>query len=364
MCGCIGGGREGAGHRTDEAQRAGVLPRPAWPRPGLTHTPATLADVFIIGAVTLGLTALPGFNGDSPEPHVALWRGINTLLGVAMEALAVTLILPVTARQCFTDLMADTLEQIATTASTAFEGALPRPLRSASRMKRSLPQHSLSQKTQRWWQRWGPPTAPAEQAPPLAPRRSREEQRQQVAAAAAAEEEAHGAGLRPRQPRQQQEQQQEEAGVGSGSPQAPAGSPPAGIEMSSGTRLVLAPVRTGRTVGQQQQQQQQQPTLALQQAASPPLSPLGSAGSSAQRRRLGGSGLTADSLMEARRQSGQSGQSPLHRLERSQSLSSDTSAHLSIYMSSGRDASIKVWCWVWVLCEWGGCCDGCGWQRL
>jgi hypothetical protein len=63
------------------------------PPPPPTHT-----DAFTIGAVTMGLTALPGFDGDQPQPQVALWRAVNTVLGVALEVAAVSLILPVTAR--------------------------------------------------------------------------------------------------------------------------------------------------------------------------------------------------------------------------------------------------------------------------
>ena len=49
-------------------------------------------------ALTLGLTALPGYSADSPEPEVAMWRGVTASLGVVVEVLAVTLILPVSAR--------------------------------------------------------------------------------------------------------------------------------------------------------------------------------------------------------------------------------------------------------------------------
>lgn len=57
-----------------------------------------IAYVWIIGCVILALTALPGFLADEPMPDVALWRTIATTFGVAVEALVVSLVFPVTAR--------------------------------------------------------------------------------------------------------------------------------------------------------------------------------------------------------------------------------------------------------------------------
>jgi hypothetical protein len=44
--------------------------------------------VFTIGVITVALTALPGFNSNTTQPAVALWRAVNNALGVMVELLA------------------------------------------------------------------------------------------------------------------------------------------------------------------------------------------------------------------------------------------------------------------------------------
>jgi len=66
--------------------------------PPLTFIPLSPADVFIISDVILALTALPGYQTDTPMPSIALWRAVATAFGVAVEVLTVSVVLPVTAR--------------------------------------------------------------------------------------------------------------------------------------------------------------------------------------------------------------------------------------------------------------------------
>ncbi|KAL4458444.1 hypothetical protein ABPG75_013309 [Micractinium tetrahymenae] len=94
--------------------------------------------VFIIGDVVLAITALPGYQSDVVRPLVAVWRVANTALGVVVEVAAVSLILPVTARQLFRATMAATLDRMAGVARIAFQSLLPPPPRSSHASRTQL----------------------------------------------------------------------------------------------------------------------------------------------------------------------------------------------------------------------------------
>ncbi|PSC68341.1 Photosystem I reaction center subunit chloroplastic [Micractinium conductrix] len=108
---------------------------------------ARFSYAFIIATVILALTALPGFQESSPAPLVALWRVVATALGVGVEVLAVSLVMPVTAKQLFRAAMVSTLDQMAGVARAAFAGYLPQlePPAGSSAAQRSRRQLASAQ---------------------------------------------------------------------------------------------------------------------------------------------------------------------------------------------------------------------------
>ena len=83
---------------TTSCTHTALPPPPPHTHPTHPRPPLPLADAFIIATVILALTALPGFQESSPAPLVALWRVVATALGVGVEVLAVSLVMPVTAK--------------------------------------------------------------------------------------------------------------------------------------------------------------------------------------------------------------------------------------------------------------------------
>jgi hypothetical protein len=230
--------------------------------------------------------------------------------------------------------MAATLRQLAAVSCTAFEGALPRPLRKPSLARSSL--QPAEQQQSWWWQRWGP------LAPPSA-----------LSLQSGAEEEESGAAglgtklLHPwRKLRQHQDEQllpaEVQVQLSGRSPGGSSHGPHAAVEVAGkggqdGARPTLRPVLV--RVSERQPLDAEPGLVAasphcsrspeLAQLPSSPMSQAGSAAGGSFRRR------------GARRSAGAAGtpRSPGSRhagLERGGSLSSDVSAHLSVYVSHGQ----------------------------
>ncbi len=60
--------------------------------------PPSPADAFIIANLIMAMVALPAYLTAHPMPMLALWRVVNTAIGVAVEAAVAATVFPVTAR--------------------------------------------------------------------------------------------------------------------------------------------------------------------------------------------------------------------------------------------------------------------------
>ncbi|KAL4854992.1 hypothetical protein ACK3TF_004458 [Chlorella vulgaris] len=253
--------------------------------------------VFTIGMITVALTALPGFNSNTTQPAVALWRAVNNALGVMVELLAgerhcwdrwgLLVYHPGAARdrqargagcqqaadrrQHFKVTMSATLQQLAAVSRTAFEGALPRTLRHTAASKPGLQpaqQPRQRQRRQRWWrQRLGAMAVAEEEEEEeeseLDTSEGSGEQQLQEAAGADSSTGAHGWQQQQQQQQRLRRRQQggeapregsmRSAGGCSGS-QLSASGRPAAIEMQGGSQgfagLTLPPVRTQPASGE------------------------------------------------------------------------------------------------------------------
>ncbi|GAB4813726.1 hypothetical protein N2152v2_000772 [Parachlorella kessleri] len=81
---------------------------------------------FIIANLIMAMVALPAYLTAHPMPMLALWRVVNTAIGVAVEAAVAATVFPVTARRLFRSAMASALDELAEVAATALGGYLPK----------------------------------------------------------------------------------------------------------------------------------------------------------------------------------------------------------------------------------------------
>ena len=80
----------------------------------------------MIAAVITAIVALPNYHEDEPLPKTAIWRLAATAVAVGVDMLAAACLLPVTARDIFRALMAQTLEGTAWLMRAATGSLVPR----------------------------------------------------------------------------------------------------------------------------------------------------------------------------------------------------------------------------------------------